>query len=105
MSLEVQLEELHRAYRQWAGEPFSISTFRRENDPSAAFAALDVLCYQSTGEDHLRPENEFTFLATVGLSLQELPGPLPRAELTWRVTGRRAWEEIQALSQALATIA
>lgn len=105
MSLERQIEDLHRAYREWAGEPFSISTFRRENLPSAAIGALDVLCYQSTDEDRLRPADEFTFFATAGLSLHHMDSPSSRIELLWRLTGRRSWEEIQVLAQALASVA
>jgi hypothetical protein len=105
MCFELQIEDLHRAYREWAGEPFSISTFRRENRPSTSLPALDVLCYQSTDADHLQPDSEFTFLATAGASLHEMPGPFPRVELLWRLAGRRSCEEIQALAGALATIA
>ena len=104
-SFELQLEDLHRAYREWAGEPFSTSTFRRENRPPAVPAALDVLCYRSTDEDRLRPENEFTFFATAGLSLQDAHGLSGRIELTWRLAGRRSWEEIEALAEALAELA
>lgn len=105
MSFELQAEDLRHAYLQWAGEPFSVSTFRREDAAPSPLDALDVLCYQSTDEDHLRPENEFTFLATAGLSLQDTGGPFPRVELIWRVAGRRSWEEIQVLAEALAAVA
>jgi hypothetical protein len=105
MTFEIQVEDLHRAYRNWAGEPFSISTFRRENLPPTRLAALDLLCYRSTDEDRLRPENEFTFFATAGLSLQEAHRPLERFELIWRIAGRRSCDEIQALAEALATLA
>jgi hypothetical protein len=96
------LEGLHRAYRHWAGEPFSVSTFRSEHD--STLTTLDVICYRSSNEDNLRPENEFTFLATVGLGLHNI-GDNPRAELIWRVSGRRSWTEIKALSECLARIA
>ncbi len=105
MSPESQTEELRQAYREWAGEPFSVSTFRREDLAPTPFQALDVLCYRSTDEDRLRPENEFTFLATAGLSLQDMPGPCGRIELIWRIAGCRSWDEIQALAEALAGIA
>jgi len=104
-SVELQVGDLHQAYREWAGEPVFISTFRRESFPPVSFEALDVLCYRSGDEDRLRAESEFTFLATVGLSLQELDGPFDQVELVWRLQGRQTWEAIQALAKALATIA
>jgi hypothetical protein len=104
-SLELQVDDLHQAYRQWAGEPVFVSTFRRENRLPVSFEALDVLCYRSGDEDRLRAEDEFTFLVTAGLSLQETDDPIGRVELVWRLQGRRTWQEIQALAEALAAIA
>ena len=105
MSAELQLDALHRAYREWAGEPFSVSTFRNQTGPIDAFHALDVLCYRTADEDRLDPGSAFTFFATAGLSVQGSQDDEERVELIWRVTGRRSWPEIQALAQALATIA
>jgi hypothetical protein len=105
MNSEPLIDLLHFAYRKWAGEPFSVSTFRRENTSPTALPILDVLCYRSSDRDELRPENEFTFLATAGLSMLSFPPPWERIELIWRIAGRRSWGEIQALAEGLATIA
>jgi hypothetical protein len=104
-SLELLVDDLHQACRQWAGEPVFVFTFRRENRSPVSFEALDVLCYRSDDDDHLRAEDEFTFLVTAGISLQEMADLVGRVELVWRLQGRRTSEEIQALAEALAVIA
>ena len=99
------IADLHKSYRKWAGEPFSISTFRRDRGDVGKFNSLDILCYRSEDADHLRSENEFTFLATAGLSCLATRAFEPPCELIWRIAGRRMWEEIQKLSETLAKIA
>jgi Suppressor of fused protein (SUFU) len=100
-----EFEILHKAIRRWAGEPFSVSTFRREQDASSTFTALDVVCHRSEHQEKLRTQDEFTFLTTAGVSVCGQPSNFSRVELVWRIAGRRSWEEIQLLSQSLATIA
>ena len=105
MTTTPQFADVHNAFRKWAGEPYSVSTFRHDSQSVGDFNSLDVLCYRSESEDSLRPEDEFTFLATVGMSCQRVQILPFQSELVWRITGRRSWEEIQALSEALATVA
>lgn len=100
------LEDLHAAYRHWAGEPMLVSDFRHTPAPPTGVpAALDVLCFQASAEDKLASEDEYTILATVGISTHATDASTGRLELVWEISRRLSMREARAAAEALAEVA
>jgi hypothetical protein len=95
------MDAVFAAYEDWFGKPSD--TLRLKAAPgSPGPAELGIIVYLPESSPN---GSTLTLLGTAGMSVKEMDGPIPLAELGMEIEGRLAPEELEATARRLADLA
>ena len=101
----ISLLHLHTAYEEWLGRPNALFELRTRQADKHVPSELDLLLFQPPNNEKLPDEEQFTYIATAGLSTCKMPRTRPLMEVIIRVDGAYPFDVLEELGRKIAEIA
>ncbi|HEX5414887.1 MAG TPA: suppressor of fused domain protein [Chloroflexota bacterium] len=99
------LDALRAAYTDWLGEPCEILPLRHRGAEAGLPVRLDLLFFQPSADDPAAADDQFTFVATAGISAAAGGSLAELAEVMLEVEGEWSPGQLREVGIAVAEIA
>jgi cell wall assembly regulator SMI1 len=99
------LDEIRASYDEMLAPPDRVIPLRRPHRDDGIPSEMEILLFETPPEDRLPPAVQYTYVATAGMSLREMRGPIPSVELGICIKGNWTLDDVEPLGRWLAELA